>query len=125
MNFRIVSLLTTALCMSLFVILFFVPQFIYWLFEVAPDETASFMLRRTALLFLGFSAASWFGRNSAVSEARQAISIGFCVVWFTLAVLGLFEYYFGSAGIGIWVAILGELVFGVLYLNIWFKSRSA
>jgi hypothetical protein len=99
------------------------PVLIFKLFQVQGNESAFFISRRAAMLFLGIASFLWLGRNATHSELRQAICVGLSLSMFALAILGVFEFVRGFVGMGIFVAVLTETVIGFAYYRIWKNNR--
>jgi len=123
-SFKDLSLIMSVIAILLFAVLLLAPNLIFILFAVEGNESAYFLARRAALLFLGYALISFAARNAQASAARQAISVGIAVAMLSLAVLGLVELSRGYAGIGILLAISAELFIGLSYLFIWNKNQA-
>ena len=124
MSYRFLSIATSVLCASLFLCLLLYPELIYWLFQVQASDSSSFMLRRAAMLFLGFAVIAWLSRSATHSESRQAICLGIAVTMFTLAILGTVEYFRGAAGAGIMIAVGGEIAVSGAYFSLWQRGKN-
>ena len=123
--FKILSIVTALISFTLFANLLFYPELIFSLFEIPENESAFFISRRAAMLFLGVGVLSWLIRNAIHSVARQAICAGLTVMMFSLALLGSIEYFRGYAGLGVGLAVLTELLLGLAYFKIWFTNKNA
>jgi FtsH-binding integral membrane protein len=123
MNYKTVSIMAAILMFSLFLCLLVAPWSIYWLFSVPGNATADLLSRRAAMLFMGLGVISYSGRNAPHSPLRQAVSFGFALIMAGLICTGIYEYLTGVAGPGIWIAILGEAFFFVLYSVAWLSNR--
>jgi hypothetical protein len=119
LNYKSVSTVTAFIAFILFLILLVAPVIIFMLFQVQGNESAFFISRRAAMLFLGIASFLWLGRNAIHSELRQAICVGLSLSMFALAVLGIFEFIRGFVGIGIFVAVSTEIIIGFAYYRIW------
>lgn len=113
---KAVSIAASALYGMLFVCLLIAPDLIYWLFGIERHATADLLARRAAMLFLGLAMFSFLGRNAPYSSLRQAVSIAMATTMAGLMLAGMYEFFVGTAGIGIWSAIGGEALFLSLYL---------
>jgi hypothetical protein len=102
-----------------------VPEIMFYLFQIPESESAIFMSRRAAILFLGIGLLSWLVRDATHSTSTQSIKMSFAIIMFGLVLLGSFEYIRGNAGIGIGLAIITELLLGVAYSKLWFSNRNA
>jgi hypothetical protein len=105
--------------MLLCLVLIIHPDILFMLFGIEKESAGIFIGRRTAMLFLGLSILTWVARNTAHSTARQAICLSIAISMLGLALLGIFEYLSGTAGIGILLAIVTEVTFALLYFKIW------
>lgn len=121
--FKHLNIVTACISFTLFVVLLFVPALIFWLFDIAGHESAYFIARRAAMLFLGIAVITCFSRHAKNSEERQAIILGIACSMFGLAGLGLFEYVRGFVGLGIFLAISAEFFLTLLYGQLWLDSR--
>lgn len=122
MSYKIVSLAASVLFITLFACLLFVPNVIYWLIGVEHSPTADLLAKRAAMLFLGLSVLSFLGRNESSSNLRQTVIVAMATTLAGLMIAGMYEFFFGIAGVGIWFAIGGEALFLSLYLVVWFKD---
>jgi len=125
LEFRKISTVTAIICFTLFLVLLFVPEIIFSLFQIQENESAFIISRRTAMLFLGIAVFSWFGRNALPSESRQAICIGLSISMFALAILGIFEFSRNLVGMGIGLAVVTEFILGLAYFIIWIRNKNA
>lgn len=116
LSFRTLSILSAALSAALFLTLLFVPDLVFWLFQIPASESAAFLSRRAAILFLGFGILMWLVRNTENSPANRAICIGWGTAMTALAILGTLEFVRGFAGGGIFIAVFMEAFIGVSYL---------
>ena len=124
-EFRKLSMITAIITFALFLVLLFFPEIIFILFQIPDNDSAFFISRRAAMLFLGIAVFSWLGRNAPHSELRQAICVGLSISMLALAGLGLFELIRGFSGLGIGLAIATEIFLGVSYFKIWAGNKSA
>ena len=123
-QFKNVSSITALIWFVLFIVLLVTPQVIFILFNIQEHESAIFLSRRAAMLFLGLSIIIWASRNSVHSDTRQAICIGAAVSMLALAVLGTIEYLRSFVGLGIFLAVVTEVAIGTAYLKIWFDNKN-
>ena len=117
MTFRQIATGTATLCMALFVFLWFLPGPIYWLFALDPNAAADVLARRAGAIFLGIGVLCLGSRDSEPSGARLAIARGMAVIMLALTIAGLVEFSSGRVGPGIWLAILAETGFALLWLR--------
>jgi Na+-driven multidrug efflux pump len=122
-DFRTLNKITSGIAIALFLILLIFPEPIFYLFNVTGNDSADFISRRAAMLFLGFGVICWSSRNAQPSVTRQAISLGIAVSMFGLTFLGIFEFLRGYAGGGIFLAVSTELLLAVSYFSIWLSDK--
>lgn len=118
MSYKAVSLAASALYITLFACLLVAPDLIYSFFGIARHATADLLARRAAMLFLGLAVLCFLGRNAPPSDFRQAVSVAMATTMAGLIIAGMYEFFFGVAGVGIWAAITGEALFLGLYLRV-------
>ena len=92
-DFRSLNKITSGISIALFFFLLIFPEPIFYLFNVAGNDSAYFISRRAAMLFLGFGVISWLSRNAQPSATRQAISLGIAMSMFGLTILGILEFF--------------------------------
>jgi hypothetical protein len=117
-SYKAVSIAASALYSMLFACLLIAPDLIYWLFHIERHATADLLAKRAAMLFLGLAVLSFLGRNAPYSSLRQAVSVAMATTLAGLMLAGMYEFFLGIAGIGIWSAIGGEALFLSLYLHV-------
>ena len=125
MTFRSINQAASLLCAILSVALIFLPELIYFLFNITGDAVGNFLAKRAGMLFLGLATLLYFSRNIEASSARSAISLGLVVAMGGLALLGAYEYFRGYAGIGMWLAIITETTFAIGYALVLLSDRRA
>lgn len=118
LGFRSLSILSTILAATLFLILLFIPNLVFWLFQIPFSESAAFLSRRAAVLFLGYAIIMWLVKDTEDSSLRKAICLGWGVALSALAVLGIFEFIRGFVGPGIFLAVFVESFLGVSFLRL-------
>lgn len=122
-SYRWVSLAFAILCAALALTLVGLPDVVFWLFQIEATSSAAFISRRAAMLFVGLALIAYFGRQAIHSDLRQGICLAMTVMLCAIAGLGLWEWARGYAGAGIFVAVITELMFAVVYLSIWRSHR--
>jgi hypothetical protein len=122
-NFKTLNLITSLMSFVLFVSLLVIPEPIFWLFQVEGNNSAFFISRRAAMLFLGIAVISFLSRSAKNSDTRQAIILGFACSMLGLVLLGLFEFLRGYVGAGIFLAMSAEAFLAVSYFYIWTSSK--
>jgi hypothetical protein len=124
-SYKNVSVATAVISIALCLVLMFTPTELFRLFSVEANESAIFMGRRMAILFLGLALIAGFTSDAEHSDLRQALCMALSVMLFALAFLGMFEFLRVRAGAGIWLAILTEIGLGAAYLMIWIKGAQS
>lgn len=116
MSFRSLAHLTTALCAFLAVGLMFAPGVFAATFGLDPVPEAAVMARRAAVLFVGLGGLIYCTRALPQGPARHGVALSIVAMMAGLALLGLAELALGRVGWGIFVAVLPETLFALLYL---------
>jgi len=109
MTFRTACLGTSIIWGALCLTLLLWPALVFWLFQIETSPSTVFMTRRAAMLFLGLATLMFVVKDTADVIAQRAVSAAAIAGMGGLAILGLFEFMRGDAGIGIWIAILVEV----------------
>lgn len=117
LSFRTLSTITFCLCFLLSLAWGLAPQVLLAIWSIEYSEAAGFVARRSAVLFAALGVMFYLVRNAPVSIARNALSNGFIVGCFGLAVLGFAEWLNGHAGPGILLAVLVEFALGLGFLQ--------
>ncbi len=117
MTYRVTSLVAAFICFTLGILLILVPDFIYWLFSLSGNDLGNFLARRAAMLFFGFATLCYLSRNAPDSALRRSIAAAVAVAMAGLALSGLFEFFRGYVGAGIWLAIVTEIGFALLFVR--------
>ena len=117
LSFRTLSGLTAALCFLLALIWGVFPDILLAIWSIEYSDGAGFVARRSAVLFAGLGVMFCLVRNAPPSIARSALSNGFIVGCFGLAVLGFAEWLNGHAGPGILLAVLVEFALGLGFVQ--------
>lgn len=117
LSFRTLSTFTASLCFLLALVWGFVPDMLLAIWSIEYSEGAGFVARRSAVLFAALGVMFYLVRRAPVSIARNALSNGFIVGCFGLAVLGFAEWLNGHAGPGILLAVLVEFALGLGFVQ--------
>ncbi|WP_266180515.1 hypothetical protein [Dyella humicola] len=116
LSFRGVAVAAGVICLVLALVWMVVPSVLLWLWRIDAAASAELMARRGAALFLGVGIMLLMARDAGPSPARGAIATGLSVSCATLAVLGIYEFVLGHAGVGIWLAIVVEIALAAGFL---------
>ena len=122
--FKILSLITSALFLYLFLSWLLNTQAFFDEAALADNEAALLVGRRASVFMLGMSVLLFSARNAPHGAARQPILLATGVTMLGLAFAGGHEYYCGRLGSGIWTAIPIEVGLGVAYIALWFSARA-
>ena len=117
LSFRTLSGITASVCFLLALGWGFVPEMILAIWSIEYSESAGFVARRGAVLFAALGVMFYLVRNAPPSLGRNALSNGFIVGCFGLAVLGFAEWLNGHAGPGILLAVLVEFALGLGFVQ--------
>lgn len=117
LSFRTLSGITSSLCFLLALVWGLMPDGLLAIWSIESSPAAGFVARRSAVLFAAVGVMFYLARNAPPSMARNALSNGFMVGCFALAVLGFGEWLNGHAGPAILLAVLVELALGLGFLQ--------
>ncbi|POA47004.1 hypothetical protein C1893_17740 [Pseudomonas sp. MPR-ANC1] len=117
LSFRTLSTFTSSLCFLLALVWGLVPDMLLAIWSIEYSEGVGFVARRSAVLFAALGVMFYLVRRAPVSIARNALSNGFIVGCFGLAVLGFAEWLNGHAGPGILLAVLVEFALGLGFVQ--------
>jgi hypothetical protein len=116
-SFRRRSTFTALLCFALALAWGLAPRWLLAFCSVDFYASTGFVARRSAVLFLGLGVMFFSARSAPAGVARNALSSGFMVGCFGLALLGLGEWLNGNAGPGILLAVVVEAALGLGFLR--------
>jgi len=116
-SFRTLSSFTAILCFLLALIWGFAPDRILASWDIEYSLAAGLISRRMAVLFMVLGVMFFMLRNEAPSLTRNALSNGFMVGCWGLAILGFGEWLNGHAGPGILLAVGVELALGLAFFQ--------
>ncbi len=117
LSFRTLSIITSSLCFVLTLAWGMFPDILLAIWSIEYSEGAGFVARRGAVLFAALGVMFYLARNAPPSVARSALSNGFTIGCFGLAVLGFGEWLNGHAGPGILLAVLVEFALGLGFVQ--------
>lgn len=117
LSFRTLSGITSSLCFLLALVWGLMSDGLLAIWSIESSPAAGFVARRSAVLFAAVGVMFYLARNAPPSMARNALSNGFMVGCFALAVLGFGEWLNGHAGPAILLAVLVELALGLGFLQ--------
>jgi FtsH-binding integral membrane protein len=116
-SFRTLSTFTCALCALLALIWGLCPQWLLATWDIEYSLAVGVIARRTAILFAALAVMFYLVRNEAPSATLSALSNGFMVGCWGLAILGFCEWLNGHAGPGILLAVAVELALGLAFFQ--------
>lgn len=117
LNFRTLATATALLCFALALVWGLRPELLLGLWSVEYSSSIGLVSRRNAALFLGIGIMFYRARRAPPCETRNAMTSGFIVGCFALAVLGFGEWINGNAGPGILLAVATETVLGLAFIQ--------
>lgn len=117
MPFNFLMIVSATICTALAITLGFFPSLIYWMFSIDAAQSADFLARRAACLFLGFSVLTFSARTITHIPTQKIISMVIVFTMAPMALLGMFEFARGFAGPGIFFAVCVEVVLVILAMK--------
>jgi hypothetical protein len=119
LSFKTLNIITVCVSTILSIILLFFPDTIFSLFGIEGNKSAYFISRRATMFFIGYAVICYSSRNIKHHESRQSISLGIAFSMMGFAILGIFEFLRGLAGVGIFGAVIVELFLSIGYFKVW------
>jgi hypothetical protein len=116
LSFRSLAVVTAVICFALTGAWLIAPNILLGMWGVEYSYAVGLVARRAGALFLAIGIMFFLARNAEYSQSRTALAVGISTGCFALAVLGIFEFVTGHAGIGIWSAIIVEVGLACLFL---------
>ncbi|VVP76282.1 hypothetical protein PS934_00266 [Pseudomonas fluorescens] len=117
LSFRTLSTFTAALCLLLSLVWGLTPQWLLSFWDIEFSFAVGLVARRTAVLFGALSVIFFLVRNDPPCATRNALSLGFVVGCWGLAVLGFAEWLNGHVGPGMLLAVGVELALGLAFFQ--------
>lgn len=108
MPFHILMIISAVISTALAITLGFFPSLIYWMFSIEAAESADFLARRAACLFLGLAILFGSARTITHQQTQKIIASVIVLTMAPMALLGMFEFARGFAGPGIFIAVCVE-----------------
>jgi hypothetical protein len=124
MKLSLVYIFNTIVALTYSFLLLLFPAQLLALHGIAPDPSALLMGRYFGVALLGMGLTTWLARNSAASEARDAITLGFLISYIPGVLVSLYGTLSGGMNALGWlaVAVYSALVIGFGYLQLSGKS---
>ncbi|AMN80633.1 MULTISPECIES: hypothetical protein [Pseudomonas] len=117
LRFHTLALFTAVLCFALALIWGLRPEWMLWLWSVEYSNATGLVARRNATLFLAIGVMFYRARHAPPCDTRRAMTGGFTIGCWVLAVLGFSEWINGNAGPGILLAVATETVLGLAFIQ--------
>ena len=93
------------------------PALFSTIFRIDHSVAVEVMERRSAILMIGLGALIYSLRDLPDGKLRRHSAAAIVVLMIGMAILGLVELYEHRVGVGIWIAIVPEIVFAGLFLR--------
>lgn len=107
-NYCYMAKISSFICFCLAGVWLIEPCFLMHIWQISCDPSAEIIARRGGVLFLGLGLILYLSRHANPTQERNAIAIGMLTACSGLSLLGLYSFFTGNAGIGIWIAIITE-----------------
>jgi len=117
MTFQLAARLVVLVCAVLFVIFLCAPHAYSPLYGVETNQSAQFMTRRAAPMFLAPMFILWAASSAPRSGLRDAVALGVAVMFAGVCVTGVAAWMQGIASPMILWAAAGEAVIAALLLS--------
>ncbi|SMX30813.1 hypothetical protein [Octadecabacter ascidiaceicola] len=117
MTFQLVARLVVLVCAVLFVIFLIAPQAYSPLYGVETNQSAQFMTRRAAPMFLAPMIILWAASSAPRNGLRDAIAFGFAALFAGVGVTGVMAWMQGVASPMTLLAAAGEALIAALLLG--------
>ncbi|MEJ5060779.1 MULTISPECIES: hypothetical protein [unclassified Pseudomonas] len=117
LSFRTLSTFTAILCFLLTLAWGITPDWLLATWDIEYSLAAGLIARRIAVLFAALGVMFYLVRNEAPSATRTALTHGFVVGCWGLAILGFAEWLNGHVGPGILLAVAVELALGLAFFQ--------
>lgn len=115
-SFEIAARCAAFVCFALFIAWQFMPNLIFIVFGMENGELAYFLGQRIAALFIALGFILLFLANEKGEKIQKTIAISFAIACLLLAISGILAFKNNVTGIGIWLAIIIELIFCFWFL---------
>jgi len=115
MTFRTACYALMVLCAGLAIVLLAVPDMFAVVFGMSPDPAAAVMTRRALGLFVGLGGLIYCVRHVIEPAHQRSILRVVVVLMAAMAALGLVEFFQSDVGVGIFVAVIPEVIFATLF----------
>ena len=79
MKFQTLMIIKAAVCLALGVPILLASDFVYSFFGLSLAAAGAFVAREYGASLIGNLMITWYARNAAESDARQAIILGLCI----------------------------------------------
>lgn len=112
MSFRSVAITSAILCFALTLAIGGFSPLLLDTWGLSSALSSEVVARRAAMLFLGLGTTLWMARNEPPSPTRTAVSVGFAITCFSLAILGVAELAAAHVGLGILLPAAVEIAIG-------------
>lgn len=125
MSLKTLMIIKAVVCLTLGIILLFVPGFLYSFFGATLNDAGVFAAREYGAALIGTLMLTWYARNAAESQARRAIILDLFVYDAIGVVITLIATLSGVLNWLGWAVVVLYLFFTVGYGYFWFKKPIA
>ncbi len=115
MSFKTLMIIKAVVCLVLGVPILLATTFFYSVFGASLNDAGVFAAREYGASLIGNLMITWFARNAIESQARQAITLGYCIydaIGFVVTLIAQLSGVLGPMG---WVAVVIYLFFALAF----------
>ena len=125
MNLKTLMIIKAVVCLTLGIILLFVPGLLYSFFGATLNGAGVFAAQEYGAALIGTLLLTWYARNAAESQARRAIILDLFIYDAIGVVITLIATITGVLNWLGWAVVVLYLFFAVGYGYFWFKKPIA
>jgi hypothetical protein len=122
MSLKTLMIIKAIVCLTLGILLLFVPGFVYSIFGASINEAGAFPGREYGAALIGTLLLTWYARNAAESQARRAIILDLFIYDAIGVVITLIAQLQGLFNLLGWAVVVLYLFFAAGFGYFWFAK---